>query len=77
MSNERDGDTRQLIAEAEALTGKGAADGGGSSTREIVSSAEKLLNKSSEPPKLSPVPLMIIIGLVIIASLIGIWSSGF
>lgn len=76
MGEKRDGDTKQLIAEAEALAGKGGADGKAQSTRELVSSAERLLNKEpAEAPKLSPVPLLVITLIVIVLGIVGIYSS--
>ncbi len=76
MGDKRDGDTKQLVAEAEALAGKANAGGREQSTRELVSSAERLLSKEpKEAPKLSPVPLLVITFIVIIFGILGIYSS--
>lgn len=76
MANERDGDTKQLVADAEALIGdKSDSAGRQQSTKEIVDSAERVLRGEREPPQLSPVPLLLIIALVIVLGILGIYSA--
>ncbi|MEM6532734.1 MAG: hypothetical protein AAF654_08915 [Myxococcota bacterium] len=76
MADKRDGDTKQLVADAEALIGdKAEKQSAPQSTREIVSSAERVLRGEAEPPKLSPVPLLIVSLVVIVLALLGVYSA--
>ncbi|MEL6543095.1 MAG: hypothetical protein AAFQ82_00615 [Myxococcota bacterium] len=77
MSDKRDGDTKQLIADAEKLaSGASRSKDAPQSTRELVDSAESLLKRpDSAPPQLSPIPLLVVLALVLIAAVIGVYAS--
>ncbi|MEL6761484.1 MAG: hypothetical protein AAFP04_13950 [Myxococcota bacterium] len=76
MAERSDEDTKQLVAEVEALMGESAkSTGGDASTRELVDSAERLIKPAPPPPKLSPVPLLLLVLVVAILSVLGVYSA--